>query len=97
MVARRHARSHRRCHPRSLGRAIAVLSALAWCSVALHVAVEPDRTGPVEQGLALSGWTISLVPVHVAPLRRVRPGGRTRRAEDGHETGCDGAGPGEPG
>nr|WP_237695022.1 hypothetical protein [Streptomyces sp. SID5468] len=51
---------------------------LAWCAAVAGVVAEPARSGPVEQGLALGGWTLSLLPVHVTPWVRAR---RARHAE----------------
>jgi hypothetical protein len=67
MDARRHARHHAL---RPLRYAIGALLGLAWCAATLRVAVHPAQAGPVEQGLAVGGWTLSLLPVHVAPWRR---------------------------
>lgn len=52
--------------------AAAVVITLLWCWAVFRVAVQPARSGPVEQGLAIGGWTLSLLPVHVAPRRPAR-------------------------
>ena len=51
---------------------VAVVMTLLWCWAVFRVAAQPARSGPVEQGLAIGGWTLSLLPVHVAPRRPVR-------------------------
>ncbi|WP_255921837.1 hypothetical protein [Streptomyces humicola] len=54
------------------------------------MAAQPARSSPVEQGLAIGGWTLSLLPVHVAPRRAERP--RTRAADPRLTVTADAAG-----
>ncbi|WP_269856648.1 hypothetical protein [Streptomyces sp. RPT161] len=61
--------------------------ALLWCWAVLRVAVHPAQTGPVEQGFAVSGWTLGLLPVHVTPWRGARCGRRATPASTPGETG----------
>jgi hypothetical protein len=53
--------------------AAAIAITLLWCWAVFRIAGQPARSGPVEQGLAIGGWTLSLLPVHVAPRRPERP------------------------
>lgn len=63
---------------------------LLWCWVVLRVAVHPAQTGLVEQGFAVSGWTLGLLPVHATPWRGARP----RRGGTGRAPARDGTGRG---
>ena len=64
--------------------AAALLLGLVWWWAVLRVALQPARSGPVEQGLAAGGWTLSVLPVHAAP--------RQRRSPAAAKTGRSGAG-----
>ncbi|MEU1627848.1 hypothetical protein ABZ746_21445 [Streptomyces sp. NPDC020096] len=82
MDARREApqgdtRRHDASAWRSVRRAVGGAFGLLWCWAVLRVAVQPAQVSPVEQGLAVSGWTLGLLPVHVAPWRGPRSGRRT--------------------
>jgi hypothetical protein len=57
---------------RSLRLAVSGLLALAWCWSLVRLAFVPGRTGPLEQGIAVSGWSLSLLPVHVSRRRQAR-------------------------
>jgi hypothetical protein len=54
--------------------AVSVVIMLIWCWALFRVAVQPATSGPIEQGMAIGGWTLSLLPVHVAPRRPARRG-----------------------
>ncbi|GAA1901498.1 hypothetical protein GCM10009753_34140 [Streptantibioticus ferralitis] len=62
---------------RSVRRAVGGAFGLLWCWAVLRVAVQPAQVSPVEQGFAVSGWTLGLLPVHVAPWRGPRSGRRS--------------------
>ncbi len=57
---------------RSLRLAVSGLLSVAWCWSLLRVALVPGRAGPLEQGIAVSGWSLSLLPVHVSLWRHSR-------------------------
>ncbi len=60
----------------SIVRAVAALLALGWVWVLLRVAAHPGPAGPLEQGIAAGGWTLSVLPVQASPRRAAEP--RTR-------------------
>ena len=75
---------------RSLRLAFATLWGLAWCWSMLRVVAEPGQAGPVEEGIAAGGWTLSVLPVHVS-WRRRRVFGRAHRPPLALPVHADGA------
>lgn len=82
---------------RSLRLAFTTLLALIWSWSLLRVAWHPAQAGPVEQGIAAGGWTLSVLPVHATPWRRrATLRGRYRSVGAAHRTASPLSGPIRP-
>lgn len=44
----------------------ALVAGALWCWALLRLALVPVEAGAVEEALVMSGWTLSLLPVHCA-------------------------------
>ncbi|WP_405611165.1 hypothetical protein [Streptomyces sp. NBC_01508] len=82
---------------------VLALGGLWWWAV-LRLALAPEHAGVIEGAVAAGGWGLSLLPVHAAARRSVRPGKGAVVAVEG-DRGVDGAvagypdhpdGPGDP-
>lgn len=69
---------------RPLRLAFGTLFGLVWCWSVLRIAAEPGQVGPVEEGIAAGGWTLSVLPVQATPWRRRR--GLSRRSPTSRES-----------
>ncbi|MFE3251162.1 hypothetical protein [Streptomyces sp. NPDC059209] len=68
------------------------LGGLWWWAV-LRLALAPEHAGVVEGAVAAGGWGLSLLPVHAAARKPVRPERRAVVAVDPDRDGSQGTGP----
>ncbi|WP_328536328.1 hypothetical protein [Streptomyces sp. NBC_00344] len=65
----------------------AVASGL-WCWVALRLVLAPADVGPLESAVAVGGWGLSLLPVHVVAVPAAVSSRRAAAAEPDGGTGA---------
>jgi hypothetical protein len=68
MNVRRHAGEI--CARRSVRWVVALVLGLMWWWAVLRMALQPGRPGPVEEGVAAGGWTLSVLPVRATSRQR---------------------------
>ncbi|MGW0604497.1 hypothetical protein [Streptomyces sp. NPDC002640] len=54
----------------AIGMAVRAAVGLVWWWAVLRLALAPRASGAVEAGVALAGWSVSLLPVHCVAKER---------------------------